>query len=264
MSSKEKKNISVNRVAFCQAVLELNVFPHYKGDQISVEGVDDKDLIDNFLNAVDSIPKTKEIEKAIPKSIAALYNAIVDVVDEGGVAVFEAVKGGGNGGTEPTKAAEKKAAPKTAEKKAEAKKPDLKVVEKKAEAKPPAKPAAKPAAKKEAAPAPKKAEAKKADPPKKAEAKKGDGKKKEAKPKQSLNKFGHQIGTMSGDIDDLFYAGATKEKVIKMLMDKYGRTRELAERKVRDHAGHLKNAKNVKVDFNADKGTYKIATNPRQ
>lgn len=180
----------------------------------------DKDAVNAFLLAVESVDRKNESK--IPDEIANMYNAMVDAIEEKRPIVLE-----GTAAPAKTKS-EAKAEKAPAKGKATAKKEEPKKEEAKAPAKGKAAPAAKKEEPKKEAPKAKgKADAKKA-PPAKGKTRRGE-----------LNDYGHVLGTMAADVDKMFEQGATKDKIVKMLMEKHGRTEVLASRKVIDHANHL-------------------------
>jgi hypothetical protein len=52
---------------------------------------------------------------------------------------------------------------------------------------------------------------------------------------------------MSGTISEMVEKGTTRKKIVKVLVEKYGRTEEAAEAKITAHLAHMKGNKGLNV-----------------
>lgn len=81
---------------------------------------------------------------------------------------------------------------------------------------------------------------------------------KEKAPKVEVikSRYGHKVGSMSAEVDDLLWKGSTVEEMVTALMEKFGKDKEAAASKVKGHLGWLKKQNIVEVVVEND--IYKV------
>ena len=72
---------------------------------------------------------------------------------------------------------------------------------------------------------------------------------KEKAPKAEVvkSRYGHKVGSMSAEVDDLLWAGSTVEEMVTALMEKFGKNKDAATSKVKGHLAWLKKQNIVEV-----------------
>lgn len=72
----------------------------------------------------------------------------------------------------------------------------------------------------------------------------------QSKPKAGAKKrsrYGHMVGSMSGDIDDMVFIGMNIKDMAVALAEKHGKTEKAAQAKIRGHVGYLPAARGITV-----------------
>ena len=222
-------------------------------DAISVKvGVKGDDMLENFLNAIDSVQKKKV--KDIPEDVRSFYDDLPqEVFDDSDDSTEEVEEKEAEVEEEVEKEDEVEV---EAEEEAEVEEEDSKVDEVSSDC-----PTFKSGWDKEEKdcqdcedeyPEEYKVCKKATKAKKKAEKEKGGSK----KPKGKRTRYGHVTGSMNEDIDNMLWKGAKRAAIVKVLMKKHGRSERLAGNKVTGHIAHLKANRSVVVTEN-DKGVLK-------